>query len=301
MLVGFRAPYWYQQQFESQHRRGLGAQLMGRFSKLETGTGKEPALEVTEVDGLPRKRKRGEEALPPAPDYDQGHYVSEGDKYYYNGDYQKALRQYSRAMQVDQSSIDPWIGQVLCLVELKQFREANMWVLRALELFPEEARLIAVQGLVYALNGTIKRGLACSDYAISRPGASGAFVWALRGHVLSLADNSNAAFCFDKAMEVRQKEDWRTPMRIGLLLLQEKKWSRAAEFLQTAVQLNQRNGFLWKKLGLANEKMGLSGPALEAYQAATHLNVDDREAEGNIQRLTSTSLPARLWRRLFNG
>jgi tetratricopeptide (TPR) repeat protein len=274
---------------------------MGRFSKLETGSGASPQPDKPELEeGRPRlSRKRDEQALP-STDYDQGHYVAEAEKLYFSGEYQKALRQYSRAMQVDQSQVDPWIGQVLCLIELKQYREAMMWALRGLELFPEEPRLISVQGLAYALNGTVKRGLACSDYAISRPGASNGFTWALRGHILSLADNSNAAFCFDKAMEVRQKDDWRTPMRIGLLLVQEKKWSRAAEFLQAAAEANPRNGFLWKKLGLARERMGLSQAALEAYQAALHLNTDDREASASIERLTSTGLGARVWRRIFN-
>jgi tetratricopeptide (TPR) repeat protein len=274
---------------------------MGRFSKLETGTTSQPQSEQSESqEARPRfSRKRDEQAVP-ATDYDQGHYVSEAEKFYFAGEYQKALRQYSRAMQVDQSAVEPWIGQVLCLIELKQYREAMMWALRGLELFPEEPRLISVQGLAYALNGTIKRGLACSDYAISRPGASSGFTWAVRGHILSLADNSNATFCFDKAMEVRPKDDWRTPMRIGLLLVQEKKWSRAAEFLQSAVEANPRNGYLWKKLGLAKERMGLAQPALEAYEAALHLNSDDREAEASIQRLTTTGLSARLWRRFFN-
>lgn len=274
---------------------------MGRFSKLETGTPASPHADESSVGEAKARvtRKRSEESAGPPADYDQGHYLSEADKYYFTGEYQKALRQYSRAMQVDQSAIDPWIGQVLCLIELKQYREAMMWALRGLELFPEEPRLIAVQGLTYALNGTIKRGLACSDYAISRPGASSGFVWALRGHVLSLADSANSTFCFDKAMEVRQKDDWRTPMRIGLLLLQEKKWSRAAEFLQVATESNPRNGFLWKQLGLANEKMGLVQPALEAYQAALHLNANDRDADAAIRGLTSTGLPTRVWRRLF--
>jgi len=238
-----------------------------------------------------------EEAV--GPDYDQGYYLAEAENLFYQGDYQKALRLYSRAMQVDQSTVDPWIGQVLSLIELGQKREAAMWALRSLELFPEDPRLISLQGLTYALNGTIKRGLACSDYAISQPLPATAFIWAVRGHILSLADNQNATFCFDKAMEVRQKDDWKTPLRIGLLLISEKKWSRAAEFLELAVQVNGKNPFAWKKLGFAREQLGLAQPALEAYQAAIHLNVADKEADDAMRRLTCTSLPVRLWRRLF--
>lgn len=272
---------------------------MGRFSKLETGVPAAPSANQGET-AFPKVRRQAKETEAPRdPDYDQGHYIAEAETAFYEGEYQKALRLYSRAMQVDQSSIEPWIGQVLCLVELKQNREAAVWALRSLELFPEDPRLISVQGLTYALNGTIKRALACSDYAISQPVPASAFVWAVRGHILSLADNQNAGFCFDKAMEVRQKEDWRTPLKIGLLLLGEKKWSRAAEFLQVAAQVNPRSPYIWKKLGYAKERLGMSQPALEAYQAALHLNVADREAEDCIARLTNTALPVRLWRRLF--
>lgn len=273
---------------------------MGRFSKLETGAAAQPQAPTEGTHEFPRVRKKREDSAPAGPDYDQGHYQSEADKLYFEGEYQKALRLYSRGMTVDQSSIDPWIGQVLCLVELKQNREATMWVLRALELFPEEPRLISVQGLTYALTGTTKRALACSDYAMTKQSSDPAFVWAIRGQILSLADNANANFCYDKAMEVRQKDDWRTPMRIGLWLLNEKKWSRAAEFLDEAVQLNQRNAFLWKKLGYARERLGLTQPALECYNAALHLNADDREADHALARLAGTSLPERLWRRLFS-
>ena len=279
---------------------------MGRFSKLETEgkKGQEPAdVQDDGPLGLPKVKTRPKLATgggTPAEsaDYDQGHYLSEGDKYYYDGEYQKALRYFSRAMQVDQSSVEAWIGQVKCLVVLKQYKEASIWVLRGLELFPEDPRLVSLQGLTYALNGTIKRAIGCSDYAMSRPTPATAFIWAVRGHILSLADNQNAAFCFDKAMEVRDKEDWRTPLEIGLLLLHERKWSRAVSFLQIAAQANQKNRFLWKKLGYANERLGLGQAAHEAYTAALHLNAGDREAEHALRNLTTTSLPIRLWRRL---
>jgi len=279
---------------------------MGRFSKLETGSSGKPDSSPSNSEspvGLPRVKSRPDlpvsQGQTPA-DYDQGHYLAEGDTLFYQGEYQKALRYFSRAMQVDQSSVESWIGQVKCLIEMKQYKEASIWVLRGLELFPEDPRLVSLQGLTYALNGTVKRAIGCSDYAISRPVPATAYVWAVRGHILSIADNQNAAFCFDKAMEVRAKEDWRTPMEIGLLLLAERKWSRAVEFLQCAVQANQKNRFLWKKLGYASERLGLNTAAHEAYTAALHLDAGDREAAHALRNLTSTSLPVRLWRRLTN-
>lgn len=275
---------------------------MGRFSKLETGAA---APEEKAEEEFPRVRRsataRNEAADSPGPDYDQGHYLSEGDRLFYNGEYQKALRSYSRAMQVDHSAVEPWMGQVLSLVQMKQYRESAVWALRSLELFPEDPRLISLQGLTLALTGSVQRALSCSDYAISRPTATSAFVWALRGQILSLCNNPNASFCFDKAMELRQKDDWQILTLVGQFLLAEKKWSRAAEFLKEAVQINPCSAFLWKRLGIAQERLGLTQGAMEAYTAALHLDAADKEAEANIERLAETALPVRIWRRLFGG
>lgn len=275
---------------------------MGRFRKLETGAGAEPEVDP---DAGPHglrtrvRRDRASDAPTPDQDYDQGHYQAEGERLFFEGDYKNALRAYSRAMQVDHSAIDPWIGQVLALLKMKQNREATMWAMRAVELFPEDPRLSSLQGLTLAITGSRQRAIACSDFAMGRPGGGTAFTWAMRGQILSLAENPNAAFCFDKVLETREPDDWRILILVGDFLLMDRKWARGLEFLRKAAEIKPANGWLWKRIGYANEHLGLTQAALSSYQAALAKKPNDREAEDHIRRLTSVPLPVRLWRRFI--
>ncbi len=273
---------------------------MGRFSKLETGAGAEPDKDPDEGPFGLRSKVRAKKPEEPGAgtDYDQGHYLSEGDRLFYNGEYQKALRAYSRAMQVDHSAVEPWIGQILALIKLKQNREAAMWAMRAIELFPEDPRLASLQGLTLALTGGRQRAIACSDFAMSKPDGGSAFTWAVRGEILSHCENANAAFCFEKVMETRHPGDWQILAFVGDFLLSEKKWARALEFLKAAIEIKPSNPWLWKRLGMANERLAFTQAALEAYRSALEINPNDREAQEHIQRLASVPLPVRMWRRI---
>jgi tetratricopeptide (TPR) repeat protein len=263
---------------------------MGRFSKLETG-GK--GDHETPRAGV-RTRQRADD---PGQVYDHAYYVGEADRLFYGGEYEKALRLYSRAIQADSTRIEPWIGQVLCLIELKQLKEALIWVRRGLELYPEEPRMISVQGAAYAHQGMMQRAIGCSDYAMQKTGAD-PLVWVLRAQVLTLAENGNAQFCFDKAMETRTKGDWRVPLAIGRFLMARKRWAQAAEFLKTAAADNTRSDHLWAMLGETNENLGLTQNAVEAYKAALELNPANADANDGMSRLTQTPLLVRIFRRL---
>jgi tetratricopeptide (TPR) repeat protein len=241
---------------------------------------------------------RDEETEPLQQHYDHAHYVAEAEHAYFHGDYRKALRIYSRAIQADHSQVVPWVGQVMCLIELHQFREATVWVKRALEMFPEDARILSIQGAVYANMGMAQRAIGSSDYALAR-NATDPLVWVLRGEILSLADNQNSAFCFQKAIETKQADDWHTPMQVGLILIRQRKWAAAADYLKMAVQLHTGNGFLWTSLGRAHEQLGLSQAALDAYTAALSLNPNDLVAEKGIASVVHASFIKRLWRRIF--
>lgn len=277
---------------------------MGRFSKLETGAGEGPEKEPGEGPfGLHLKpRRRGsDEDTGTSVDYDQGHYLAEGHKYFYSGDYQKAMRAYSRAMQVDHSAIDPWVGQVLSLIMLKQNREAAMWALRGTELFPEDARLVSLQGLTLALTGARQRAISCSDFAMSRPNGGTPFAWAMRGQILSLCENPNAGFCLQKVEETRDPGDWQILATVGEFLLAQRKWARAIDFLRPAVEIQPGNGWLWKRLGLAYEHLAFTQKAMNAYNCALEINPNDKEATECIRRLTSVPITQRIWRRFQRG
>jgi tetratricopeptide (TPR) repeat protein len=171
------------------------------------------------------------------------------------------------------------------------------WTKRALELFPDDARMVSLQGLVYAHQGMVQRALGCSDYAMNLSGAD-PLSWVLRGEILALAANKNAMFCFEKAMETRMADDWQTPLRIGLFFYTQKRWPQALDYLKIAVQNNTRNDYLWTRLGQTNERLGMSHPALDAYRAALELNSLNRNAELGMARVAGGPFFMRWLRRL---
>jgi tetratricopeptide (TPR) repeat protein len=218
---------------------------MSRFSKLETGDGIAPKSDAPAIG----QRRGGDRAARNAAQqtddvvYDHAYYQAEGDRLFALGSFEQALRVYSRAIQSEAAQVNPWVGQVLCLLMMGQAKEAMVWVKRALELFPEEARVIALQGSTYAHQGMVQRGIGCSDAALAKNG-SDPLVWVLRGEVLSMAENSNAQFCFEKALEMRPSSDasgrW-------LLSISRQPWERP--------RATRLPGWRWAKRGRSSGPM----------------------------------------------
>jgi len=267
---------------------------MGRFSKLERET----------QDALARQKaqreKAGEEVSPPPREdsYDAPYYIEQADKAYFTGNFRQALKMYSRAIQLESSRHYPWLGQIYCLIEMDQLKEADLWTGRALEMFPEDSALLSLRAMMYANRGMYKRAINTSDYAISRKGASD-HTYIARGYCLLVAGNKNASFCFMKAMELAGEANWNTPMRIGLIYFKKKQYSRALDYLLKACERNVVNHYLWYHLGLCYMKLGFGLKAREALDRSIEQKQDFIKAREALKKLTGSSAFSRLFRRIF--
>lgn len=265
---------------------------MGRFSKLERGVAPKKLEEESAKAEVALERPGVEEK------YDASYYVKLADQYFFYGEFEKALRFYSRALQVDNSLSYPWIGQIFCLLEMGQIKEAGVWATRALELFPENPDVIALHAIVLAHKGMLKRAIGASDFAMSK--GSGVFTWLARGEVLLIADNKMAHFCFDKAMEHAAVDDWQTPMRIGLIYFKHKKYSHALDFFRRAVQYGITNYYLWYHIGRCYYHLGFNQKAIEAFQRSLEHQPEFKQAKLALERATKTSIFSRVFRRVIH-
>lgn len=259
---------------------------MGRFSRLERGKARDVVVK-------PERKAEGKER-PTTEAYDFPYYIAQADGQFFHGEYEKALRLYSRALQLDNSQKYPWVGQIFCLLEMNQLKEADLWVARALQLFPEEPSLISLRAIIYAHKGMIRRAIGTSDYALSK--GSSMFAWIARGEVLLMADNKNAHFCFEKAMEMAEFDDWKTSMRIGMVYFKRKANSNALTYLQKACVSNVRNSFLWYHMGLCYHNLGFEQKAMEALKLALEHNPEFRPAERALEMVIRTPFYKRFWR-----
>jgi tetratricopeptide (TPR) repeat protein len=268
---------------------------MGRFSKLERET--QDALARQKVQEL----KEGEKPTQPASpkeEYDAPYYIKMADDLFFKGEFREALQSYSRAIQIDSSIHYPWLGQIYCLIEMNQLKEADLWTGRALELFPEDSAILSLRAMMYANRGMYKRAINTSDYAISRKGAD-PHTYTARGYILLTADNKNANFCFMKAMDLADENDFRIAMRIGLIYLKRKQYSRALDFLLRACAHNVTNYYLWYHMGLCYQKLGFTNKAMESFQLALDQNSEYTPAKDALLKVTHSSVFSRLFRRII--
>ncbi len=263
---------------------------MGRFSKLETGK--------PDGAGAPKP------ASPPSPtgpletvSYDYGYYVEQADRLFFTGQYAQALRLYSRALQTDNAQVYPWIGQVFSLLAMDQVKEADLWVTRAIEAFPNDATLLSLRALIFALRGMLNRAIGASDYAMTR-GAT-AYSWLARGRILLEARNTNAPFCFDKALELAGNDDWKTAMHIGLIYFRHRMYSSALAHFRRACAIEMGNYFLWYHLGRCYHYLAFTEEAVQAFHRALELNPDFHEAERALHQAKRSNFLTRFFRRLF--
>ena len=266
---------------------------MGRFSKLETGKVEPPKTAKSRAEAAAGQVK-GE-----AITYDYSYHVNEADKHYFTGRYDKALRFYSRALQADNAQVYPWVGQVLSLLAMDQVKEADLWVGRAIGMFPNDATLLSLRALVHAHKGLLHRAIGASDYAMSR--GSSPYAWMARGEILLCAKNKNAPFCFDKAIETAGEHEWKVAMHIGLVYYRRRMYSSALEYFRRACAVEMNNSYLWYHLGRCCHHLSFQGQAVEALNRAVELNPDSREAERALREATSANPLTRLMRRLFRS
>ena len=237
----------------------------GRFAKLEKSQSAPAAPSSTAAAPKPVRAPQtpydGPEAYPT--------FIEEAEKAFFTGNYRDALRHYSRALQEDNAQVYPWIGQVSALLELKQYREAEIWSTRGLEQFPENASLLSQRARVLAATGNMKRAIGVSDYALSLGGNE--WTWLARGEVLLHARDGNALSCLEKAVELAGPEDWRVPLLCGLCFMRHRQWSNAEAFLQMATVRNPRNAFAWTEYSRALMELNHTDRARDAIDRARQL------------------------------
>jgi tetratricopeptide (TPR) repeat protein len=220
-------------------------------------------------------------------------FVQRGDMHFFQGEYEKALRFYSRALQMESTRQYPWIGQIYCLLQLRQLSEADLWIQRALELFPDDPALLSLRAVVLARKGMTKRAIGTSDYAMTR--GSSPFCWLARGEVLLLAENANAPLCFEKAMESIEPDDWFMPFRVGLVYFEQGLWSSALEYFQKTAARHAANFWLWYHLGLCYLRLAFQQEAIDAFRQSIALNPAFPRSHEALRRATRSGPLARLF------
>ncbi len=259
---------------------------MSRFGNLEFGDDHE-----VQAHGPARPALKGE-----------GHFLDEARSAFENGNFESALRHYSKVLEFNPQNASAWTGQVRMLIELGEYREARLWADKALEHFPHEPELLAAKAVALGRSGDFQGALAFSDAAMEERGDT-PYIWLARGDVLLARKESRADYCFDKAQLLAPK-DWFVAWLAARIRYFHEQFALALKLMQSAVEWNAGHFLLWWELGRCQQALGLTGPARYSYTQAQQLNPHCSEAGIALTKLSQTGFWSRLrgWgRQLFNS
>lgn len=232
---------------------------------------------------------------------DEAFYLGQARSAFESGNFESALRLYSKVLEYNPQSAPAWTGQVRMLIELGEYREARLWAEKALERFPREPELLAAKAVALARSGALEEALACSDASIEERGDA-PYLWLARGDVMLARRESRAEYCLEKAM-LMSPRDWVVAWLAARIRFFYKQFALALKLLQQAVELNAGHFLLWLELGKCQQALGLAAPALNSFTQARQLNPRCEEARRGLTEAAHTGLGRRvagLWRRVFS-
>ncbi|HUA68517.1 MAG TPA: tetratricopeptide repeat protein [Candidatus Saccharimonadales bacterium] len=231
---------------------------------------------------------------------DEAYYLHEARAAFENGNFEPALRLYSKVLEFNPQNASAWTAQVRMLIELGEFREARLWADKALERFPQEPELLAAKAVALARSGDLQGALAFSDASIEERGDT-PYIWLARGDVLLARKEHRADYCFQKA-QLLAPQDWFIAWLAARVRFYYKQFVLALNLLQQAIEWNAGHFLLWLEFGQCQQALGLIGPAKNSFRQAHQLNPNCREANLALLQLSRIGFwhrTAGWWRQLF--
>src|SRR5438445_389320 len=223
---------------------------------------------------------------------DEEYYFGEALAAFKNGNFESALRLYSKVLEFNPQSAAAWVGQVRMLIELDECKEARLWAEKALERFPHDAELLAAKAVALARSGDLEGAISFSDAAIEERGDT-PYVWLARGDVLLARKERRADYCFEKALLLAPR-DWFIAWLAARIRFYYEQFAMALKLLQQAVSWRSDHFLLWLELGLCQKALGLVGPARDSFSLARELNPQCSEISLHLVRLSQVGL----WQRI---
>jgi tetratricopeptide (TPR) repeat protein len=217
--------------------------------------------------------------------------VSEKDEHYWSkladthrreGNYENALRFYSRALEIEKSMVDLWVGQVQMLVLLSEYAQASMWANKAMELFPSHGDLLASRAQAVCRQGNQKQATSLSDSALTGRGET-AYQWQVRGELMVVTKQKSDRHCFDKAQII--SSDSLVPLESGLIYMHHRQYVKAQQRLQVALEKKPDSHYAWYLMGVCQRKLGLADTATRSLQRCMELCPNHQDARAELAKL----------------
>ena len=251
--------------------------MTNRFNKLELEPAQQQQDEQQQPQQIPRADVTGRTSATTASAagqvqldelHDAAHWMRAADQRRRAGAFEDALRYYSRAVELDRQLVSGWVGQVRMLIALEEYKEAELWARKALELFRNNAELHAARAQALCRNGDLKTAQAACDAALAQQGQS-AYPWMARGDLMLARRDAVAEHCFDKAIQL--DPDWIVLIEIAAIYMYYRRHAKALSRCAAAVERAPDQAYAWYQQGRCQMYTGLTRPARLSFKQCLDL------------------------------
>ena len=212
-----------------------------------------------------------------------------------HGHYDNALREYSRALELDRTLVLGWLGQIQMLILQEEYPEAELWARKSLELFRNHPGLLSGRSQALCRIGDLKQAQALSDASLAQQGQT-AYCWMVRGEIMLMRKDSVEQYCFDKA--VQTDGDWLVNIEIAAIYLNYHVPAKALLQCRQAVEKAPGEVYCWYLQGTVEVQMSLTRAAANSFHRCLELSPNHVEARQREAELSSArSFLSRLFRR----
>ena len=223
------------------------------------------------------------------------HFLREAEQANLEGEFERALRSYARALEYSPAEPLAWAGQIRMLIELGNLNGAKALADAALQRLQNHPEILAARAVALGRQRQFEAAMAFSDAAIEA-GQDTPGVWLARGDVLLSAGNRQSEFCFQQAVAL-SPGSWLTHWLASRIHCYYKKFSLALKYAQQALALDGAQCVVWLQLGICQDALGLAAPAQNSFAQALQLNPRCAAAKLAQAGAGSTGWVARLVRR----
>ena len=223
---------------------------------------------------------------------DAAYFQREALRYWLAGDFELALRNYCRILENNNTVFEGWAGQVSMLIELAEYREADLWADKALELFPEHPELLALKAIACCRDAKVRQAVACSDRAIGqeRPTAR---AWLARAEVFLDRSDSVVDGCISKAVGLAGGDAGAVKLEAARLLRRRGSYAGAGGLLQEVLKVLPKSALAWYELGCCQQALGRAEARASLEQSLRF------HPDWPVARQALTRCRGGFWRRLF--
>ncbi len=222
------------------------------------------------------EQRRAQQEASPQRRYDEHEYLAEAQEEHRWGQYERALRLYTRCLEQSRAVVPAWVGQVQMLVGLGEYQEARLWSDKALELFRDNGELLAAKAQACARLKDNRAAMACSDAALQSPGSS-PWRWQARGEALLANGQDYYEHCFRKSLG-EPGADWFDRVVIARIYMYYRRAGNALQYLKQAEALDASQGAVWLEMGHCQAAMGATAAARASYEKCLELRPKFRAA-----------------------